>query len=172
MGTNSITAIYGGDTYDRTYVRALERLHSTLQADGYAGFDQIYEAGRIQEAACWAHVRRKFYDPHAAHKSPVAAQALERIGAPYAIENEYSRTLARRAARDPQRAGSAVAGTAEAMARNHTMSTIQKIGHRAGGSLCTRTLGSAPALRARWTNRDPQQHRGTSIAHRSLGRKN
>ena len=31
-----------------------------LQADAYAGFDPLY-GERIQEAACWAHVRRKFY---------------------------------------------------------------------------------------------------------------
>jgi transposase len=66
----------------------LSNFTGTLQADGYAGFDQIYEAGRIQEAACWAHVRRKFYDLEAAHKSPVAAEALERIAALYAIEKE------------------------------------------------------------------------------------
>ena len=60
----------------------------TLQADGYAGFEQIYQAGRIQEAACWAHVRRKFYDLHVAHKSVVAAEAIERIGKLYAIEKE------------------------------------------------------------------------------------
>jgi transposase len=66
----------------------LSNFTGTLQADGYAGFDRIYEAGRIQEAACWAHVRRKFYDLMAAHKSPVAAEALERIGALYAIEKE------------------------------------------------------------------------------------
>jgi transposase len=66
----------------------LSQFRGTLQADGYAGFDQIYEAGRIQEAACWAHVRRKFYDLQVAHKSPVAAEALERIGALYAIEKE------------------------------------------------------------------------------------
>jgi transposase len=60
----------------------------TLQADGYAGFDQIYEAGRIHEAACWAHVRRKFYDLHVAHKSQVAAEAIERIAALYAVEKE------------------------------------------------------------------------------------
>jgi hypothetical protein len=58
----------------------------TLQADGYAGFDAVYETGRIQEAACWAHVRRKFYDLHIAHKSQVAAEAIERIAALYAIE--------------------------------------------------------------------------------------
>jgi transposase len=66
----------------------LSKFAGTLQADGYAGFEQIYEAGRIREAACWAHVRRKFYDLLAAHKSPVAAEALERIGALYAIEKE------------------------------------------------------------------------------------
>ena len=31
-----------------------------LQADGYAGFHHLYEGGRIVEAACWAHARRKF----------------------------------------------------------------------------------------------------------------
>ena len=60
----------------------------TLQADGYAGFDAVYETGRIQEVACWAHVRRKFYDLHVAHKSPVAAEAIERIAALYAVEKE------------------------------------------------------------------------------------
>ncbi len=66
----------------------LSNFTGTLQADGYAGFDQVYEAGHIQEAACWAHVRRKFYDLHAAHKSLVAAEAMQRIGALYEIEKE------------------------------------------------------------------------------------
>ena len=66
----------------------LSSFTGTLQADGYAGFEQISEAGRIQEAACWAHVRRKFYDLVAAHKSPVAAEAMQRIGALYEIEKE------------------------------------------------------------------------------------
>ena len=66
----------------------LRQFKGTLQADGYAGFEQIYATGRIQEAACWAHVRRKFYDLQVAHKSPVAAEALERIAALYAIEKQ------------------------------------------------------------------------------------
>jgi transposase len=66
----------------------LRHFSGTLQADAYAGFDHIYESGRIREAACWAHVRRKFYDLQVAHKSPVAQEALERIGALYAIEDE------------------------------------------------------------------------------------
>ena len=66
----------------------LKKFQGTLQADGYAGFEQIYEAGSIREAACWAHARRKFYDIQVAHKSAVAAEALERIAALYAIEKE------------------------------------------------------------------------------------
>ena len=64
----------------------LSHFRGILQADAYAGFDRIYEAGSIQEAACWAHVRRKFYDLQVAHKSPVAEEALRRIGELYAIE--------------------------------------------------------------------------------------
>jgi transposase len=66
----------------------LSKFMGTLQADGYAGFDQVYETGRIQEAACWAHVRRKFYDLQIAHQSPVAVEAMERIAGLYAIESE------------------------------------------------------------------------------------
>ncbi|MGA2814225.1 MAG: IS66 family transposase [Candidatus Acidiferrum sp.] len=66
----------------------LSTFAGTLQADGYAGFEQIYAAGKIQEAACWAHVRRKFYDLQAAHNSPVASEALKRIAGLYAVEND------------------------------------------------------------------------------------
>ena len=58
-----------------------------LQADAYAGFGHLY-GERIREAACWAHARRTFYELHEANQSPVAAEALERIGALYAIEAE------------------------------------------------------------------------------------
>ena len=37
-------------------------------------------------AACWAHARRKFYDVQEATGSPIAAEALRRIGELYAIE--------------------------------------------------------------------------------------
>jgi transposase len=90
-GDTTPAAVWFAYTPDRKGEHPQAHLHNftgTLQADGYAGFDQIYEAGRIQEAACWAHVRRKFYDLQVAHKSPVAAEALQRIGALYEIEKE------------------------------------------------------------------------------------
>jgi transposase len=68
--------------------RHLSDFRGTLQADGYAGFNRVYEKGGVEEAACWAHVRRKFYDLHQAHASPLAAEAMARIGQLYAIEKE------------------------------------------------------------------------------------
>ncbi len=66
----------------------LSGFRGILQADGYAGFHHLYGDGHIQEAACWAHVRRKFYDLHVAHASPVAGEAIERIAALYGIEQD------------------------------------------------------------------------------------
>ena len=64
----------------------LKNFKGVLHADGYAGFGAIFEKGAIAEAACWAHVRRKFFDVHAANGSPMAKEALDRIGALYGIE--------------------------------------------------------------------------------------
>jgi transposase len=57
-----------------------------LQADGYAGFNDLYATERVRAAACWAHVRRKFYDIAQAVGSPIASEALARIAALYEIE--------------------------------------------------------------------------------------
>ena len=68
----------------------LKPFRGVLQADGYAGFDRLFDEDDpehpILEAACWAHARRKFYDIHVATKSPLAEEALQRIGDLYAIE--------------------------------------------------------------------------------------
>jgi transposase len=66
----------------------LKDFRGTLQADAFAGFAPLYEAGTVQEAACWAHVRRKFYDLHQAQASPLAGEALQRIVELYAIERD------------------------------------------------------------------------------------
>jgi hypothetical protein len=66
----------------------LANFHGILQADAYAGFNQIYKDGSIQQAPCMAHIRRKFYDLVEAHQSSIASEAVERIAALYAIEKE------------------------------------------------------------------------------------
>jgi transposase len=62
-----------------------------LHADGYSGFDELYEAkdaslACVTEVACWAHVRRKFFDVHKSNGSPIAKEALNKIGALFDIE--------------------------------------------------------------------------------------
>lgn len=59
-----------------------------LHADGYAGYEKLYEDGAIAEVACLAHVRRKFFDIHKTTQSPLAAEALTRIAALYQVEKQ------------------------------------------------------------------------------------
>ena len=65
-----------------------------MQADAYAGFNRLYEAGRkpgpIVEAACWAHARRKFFDLARLNKAPIAIEAVARIDALFAIERDIN----------------------------------------------------------------------------------
>lgn len=64
----------------------LADLKGVLHADGYAGFNALFEGNAIAEAACWAHVRCKFFEVHTDSASPIAQEALDRIGALYGIE--------------------------------------------------------------------------------------
>jgi transposase len=80
--------------------RELARFTGWLHADGYSGFARLYDiaAGRtadaalrqgpprVAEVACWAHVRRYFFDEWKSSGSPIAKEALERIGALFDIE--------------------------------------------------------------------------------------
>jgi hypothetical protein len=76
---------------DRFFAVPKEHLSSYsgwMHADGYAGFEDIYNSGRIGEVACMAHVRRKFVDLHKSQGLPVAEEAIKRIAFLYAIEKE------------------------------------------------------------------------------------
>ena len=70
----------------------------TLQADGYAGFDQIYETGRIKEAACWAHEREVLRSGRGAQMTD-RKTALERIAELYAVERRSADVAAKSGAR-------------------------------------------------------------------------
>ena len=71
--------------YPQTHLAAF---HGTLQADAYAGYDAIYQTGRVVEAACWAHARRKFHDLHEARPNDFNKEALKRIAELYVVEAE------------------------------------------------------------------------------------
>lgn len=72
-----------------------------LQADAYAGYNQLYDAARkpgpVASALCWSHARRKFFEladvqtnirkgKSAKEISPIAVEAVKRIDALFEIE--------------------------------------------------------------------------------------
>ena len=67
--------------------RVLVDYTGTLVVDDYAGYKALFK-GNIQEAGCWAHVRRKFFEAHKLTHSELAKQALEKIQTLYRIEHE------------------------------------------------------------------------------------
>jgi transposase len=74
--------------------RHLTSYAGLMQADAYAGFNRLYEAGRkggpIIEAACWAHARRKFFDLARLKGAPIAIAAVKRIDELFTIEREIN----------------------------------------------------------------------------------
>lgn len=62
-----------------------------LMVDDYGGYKALFSAVRQDpciELGCWAHARRKFFDLHQANASPMALEALTRIGKLYHIEQQ------------------------------------------------------------------------------------
>ena len=114
-GSSNPPAAYYRYSSDRKGEHAQALLASArgfLHADAYAGFDKLYEPDpetgrpRLEPVACWAHARRELFDEHARTKSPIARQALEKIGAIFAIERDINGQSAdaRRAVRQAQSA--------------------------------------------------------------------
>ena len=66
--------------------------HGHLLVDDYAGYKALFAETRATapctELACWSHARRKFFDLYQANQSPVALEALTRIGKLYEIERD------------------------------------------------------------------------------------
>jgi transposase len=91
---------YSADRKGEHPARHLKDWQGILQADAFAGYNQLYADGRIVEAACWAHARRKLWDIHERqHKLPgtLAHQGLERIAKIFKIEAEIrGRSVLRR----------------------------------------------------------------------------
>ena len=160
---------YSPDRKGEHPAQHLEKFRGTVQADAYAGFNQLYEDGRIQHAACWAHVRRHFYDLEQAHSSPVAREALQRIGALYGIEEPIRGRPPdeRRAVRQAQ--AKPLAGLSAPVVRGNLVEALAQVGDDGGDSLCAVALGRADTLYRRWTHRDRQQRRRTLVARRGPG---
>ena len=87
-GPPGVAYVYEPDRkHERPAVR-LSDFGGILQVDGYGAYKALADKGQARLAFCWAHVRRKFFEIQAATPAPIAAEALARIGAVYAVERE------------------------------------------------------------------------------------
>src|SRR5246500_843328 len=119
----------------------LTDFRGVIHADGYAGFNELFTGGRIVEAACWAHVRRKFFDVHAATASPIAKEALDRIGQLYAVEKTINGSPPDRRRQERQRRSKPIAEALAAWAE----STVRQPSRKSELAQAFRYM------RARWT---------------------
>ncbi len=70
--------------------RHLAGFSGLLQVDGYTAYKRLADPARpggpVTLAACWAHLRRKFYELHLSGVSETATWSVERMAALWAIE--------------------------------------------------------------------------------------
>jgi transposase len=100
----AVAYLYAEDRKGEHPAAHLAEFTGILQVDGYSGFKHLLAGrppGTIRLAFCWAHGRRHFHELHQATGSPLAEEALRRIGELYAVETEIRGRPAeeRRAAR-------------------------------------------------------------------------
>src|SRR6202011_4800112 len=119
----------------------LRHFRGVIHADGYAGFNELFVGGRIVEAGCWAHVRRKFFDVHAATGSPIAKEALDRIGQLYAVEKTINGSPPERRQQQRQLQSKPIAEALAAWADN----TVRQLSRKSELAAAFRYM------RARWT---------------------
>lgn len=144
-GSNDPPAVWFAYSEDRKGQHPREHLkgfRGILQADAYGRFDALYETGEIQEAACWAHVRRKFVDIYRAQTSPIAAEAISRIAELYVIESQIRGRLP-----DERRVIAHLAGST-------TPAGIAQVWYRRCDRLCTQSLVGADSLCRGWPGRN------------------
>ena len=93
---------YGPTRAGKHVAAFLGRWKGALMVDDYSGYKALFVTG-VTELGCWAHARRKFFDAHAASGSPVAKEAIERIGEIYAIDNALANLDPKHRHRERQR---------------------------------------------------------------------
>ena len=105
--------------------------------------------GRVTEAACWAHARRKIHDVHVRTPSALTEEALKRIGELYAIEADIREMPAERRLAERQLKTKALLNhwKTGCVKSENPVATL-----RAGKSvhLCTEPVASVDVLRRRW----------------------
>jgi hypothetical protein len=130
-----------------------------LMVDDFAGYKALFADG-VTELGCLTHARRKFFDLNAAQANPIALEALNRIAALYAIEDQgkdidiVGRTQFRQAQAQPL-----LQSMHDWLGRNSDDGG-QWRGHRQGDRLQSQTLGGPESVCRTRAFADRQQSGG------------
>src|SRR5215207_9016511 len=87
----AVVYLYAEDRKGEHPAAHLAEFRGVLQVDGYSGFKSLltgHPPDQIKLAFCWAHCRRGFYELYRSTGSPLAEEALRRIGELYKVEAE------------------------------------------------------------------------------------
>lgn len=90
-GIESPAAVWFSYSPDRKAIWPAKHLNGyegILQADAYKGYEELYANGKIKEAGCWAHARRKFFDVDQSQPGGFAGEVLQSIASLYGIEKD------------------------------------------------------------------------------------
>ena len=159
----------------------LKNYRGYLQADAFGGYDGIYAGsdGRIVEAGCWAHARRKFHESRRLDP-PRMETALAWIGKLYAVEKdlreqredqwqEFSREeQAARIATERQQRSRPLLDGMHAWLDSESSKVLPKSAPD-GHGLHALELGGVVPLRGIGLARHRQQRRGELVAGDRLG---
>jgi hypothetical protein len=88
-GSSEPAAVWFAYSPDRKGIHPQTHLagfEGVLQGDGYAGFNELTESGKVRLASCWDHARRYVFDVHETAPSETTKQWLDMIGDLYEIE--------------------------------------------------------------------------------------
>src|ERR671927_1187553 len=87
----AVVYLYAEDRKGEHPATHLAEFQGILQVDGYSGFKSLLTGrppDQIKLAFCWTHCRRGFYELYRSTGSPLAEEALRRIGELYKVEAE------------------------------------------------------------------------------------
>ena len=166
----AVVYLYAEDRKGEHPAAHLAGFQGILQVDGYGGFKSLLEnrpPGAIRLAFCWAHCRRRFYEIHQATGSPLAEEALRRIGELYADRGRDPRPPGRGAARGPAGAQQADRGGPARLAHRPAGAGLGQVQPGRGDPLRPAPLAGAGAVpRGRPARAGHQHHRAGDPADR------
>ena len=142
--------------------RHLSGFSGLLQVDGYAAYNRLAKGTGANDgvtlAACFAHVRRRFYELHVNESSRLATQTITINGSALEGRRGHPRQGSRNTGESPPGKVRRHCGKALRLVGNGTAAPVREIQTRRGDPLRHLPAGRSRTLPERWACRNRFQH--------------